>query len=66
MTITLLHYKHSKGQVTLDFKVGANSKFCPIQPLARHIGSTGPRTGPIFINQDGSPFSSSNSPRFLS
>ena len=59
MTITLFHYKHSKGQVTLDFKVGAKAKFCPVQALARHISSTGPRTGPIFINQDGSPVSSS-------
>ena len=59
MTITLLHYKHSKGQVTLDFKVGAKAKFCPGQALAWHISSTGPRTGSIFINQDGSPVSSS-------
>ena len=58
MTITLLHYKHSKQQVTLELKVSARTKFCPVHALAQHLGSKGPRTGPIFVNQDGLPVSS--------
>ena len=45
-------------QVTFDLKVGARTKFCPVQALARHLGSKEARMGPIFVNQDGSPVSS--------
>lgn len=59
VAITMLHYKHSRGEVTLVIEANDKRQYCPVNALARYISLEGPCIGPIFINQDGSTVSTS-------
>lgn len=56
--ITLAHYKHSRGPITLAIRVSNKHAFCPALALYKYHGMGGPAQGPVFINRDGSPVSS--------
>ena len=55
----MLHYKRSRGEVTLVIEANHKHLYCPVNALARYISLEEPCIGPIFINQDGSTVSTS-------
>ena len=56
--ITLAHYKHSRGPITLAIRASNKHAFCLALALYKYHGMGGPAQGPVFINRDGSPVSS--------
>ena len=59
VAITIEHFKHSSQPVTLSLKVGKRPAFCPVMALAKYVGLRASSGGPLYINRDGSPVTSS-------